>query len=226
MNYQKVYDELIKSAQSKNRIKSKECYYERHHIIPKCLGGKDVKQNLVLLTAREHYIAHKLLSKANPNNNSLLHAWHIMTIAKTESQVRQYNVSSKEYEIIRTKLSKIVSERMSKKVVSEETKRKISLANKGKKRTAEQSKRQSESQLGRVPWNKGQTGFKAAGRKTAEKNIGRIAWNKTLIYNNKKYKAIDLAKELNIEWNVFRQPGFYKASAQTEISPRFVKVGE
>jgi hypothetical protein len=45
-----------------NRKKG-ETYYETHHIQPESLGGSNDKSNLVLLTAREHYIAHFLLYK-------------------------------------------------------------------------------------------------------------------------------------------------------------------
>ncbi len=38
-------------------------YYEKHHIVPKCLGGSNTMLNLVRLTAREHYVAHLLLVK-------------------------------------------------------------------------------------------------------------------------------------------------------------------
>ena len=59
MNYEKIYRELT------NRD-SRAKYTEIHHIIPKCMGGTDDKSNLVKLTAREHYIAHKLLTKIYP----------------------------------------------------------------------------------------------------------------------------------------------------------------
>lgn len=59
MNYQKHYDLLI--AKSKNRLI--EGYTEKHHIIPKCFGGTDDKENIAILTAREHFIAHILLYK-------------------------------------------------------------------------------------------------------------------------------------------------------------------
>ena len=39
------------------------CYCEEHHIVPRSLGGYDTKENLVLLTAREHFVAHLLLAK-------------------------------------------------------------------------------------------------------------------------------------------------------------------
>ena len=36
-------------------------YKERHHIIPKCMGGSDDEDNLIDFNAREHYNAHKIL---------------------------------------------------------------------------------------------------------------------------------------------------------------------
>ena len=38
-------------------------YVERHHILPRALGGTDDSSNLVALTAREHFLAHMLLAK-------------------------------------------------------------------------------------------------------------------------------------------------------------------
>ena len=60
MNYQKIYDALINKAQTRNKP---EGYTERHHILPRCLGGLDTSTNLVNLTAREHCLAHLLLAK-------------------------------------------------------------------------------------------------------------------------------------------------------------------
>lgn len=47
MDYNKLYDSLI--ARAKTRIL--DCYRERHHIIPKCLGGSNLKDNIAELTA-------------------------------------------------------------------------------------------------------------------------------------------------------------------------------
>lgn len=38
-------------------------YRERHHVIPRCMGGGDAAENIVELTAEEHYVAHQLLVK-------------------------------------------------------------------------------------------------------------------------------------------------------------------
>jgi hypothetical protein len=68
MDYRKVYIFIIKKAKSENRQKGKGIYYERHHILPKSLfplWDKE-KKNLVLLTAREHFFCHQLLTKIYP----------------------------------------------------------------------------------------------------------------------------------------------------------------
>lgn len=60
MNNIKIYEDLCSTRKSMNRSK-KDSYYELHHIEPKWMGGDDSEDNLVLLTAREHYLAHYLL---------------------------------------------------------------------------------------------------------------------------------------------------------------------
>lgn len=59
MNYNKIYSSIIEKA--KNEVKTGYC--ERHHIIPKSLGGSDDNTNLVLLSAKEHFVCHYLLLK-------------------------------------------------------------------------------------------------------------------------------------------------------------------
>lgn len=59
--YQKWYDQLINNA--KNRAPMDNEYYETHHIVPKSFLGTDDPENLVKLTAREHFIAHLFLAK-------------------------------------------------------------------------------------------------------------------------------------------------------------------
>lgn len=96
MNYRKIYDSLIERG--KNR--KLEGYKESHHIIPKCLGGKDTKDNLVELTPEEHYLAHQLLVKIYPNEPKLIYAAQMMIPNRP---------SNKMYGWIRRKYSKAVS---------------------------------------------------------------------------------------------------------------------
>lgn len=73
MDYKKIYDLLICRAKDRKL----ECYTEQHHIIPKCMGGNNDRENLVRLTAREHFIAHRLLYKIYLTPG-LAHAWFAM----------------------------------------------------------------------------------------------------------------------------------------------------
>lgn len=112
MDYNKLYDNLIQSAILKNRKKIKNGpYYENHHIIPKCLGGSDQKDNIVLLKPKEHYMAHKILCKMYPKSNQLRYAFWLMINASSKGQKR-YKTSSRIYENERLIIAEIRRETM------------------------------------------------------------------------------------------------------------------
>jgi len=71
MDYKKIYNKLIIRAQSRNIDNE---YHERHHIIPKCIGGTNNKDNLVKLTPEEHFLCHVLLVKIYPEHHTLIYA--------------------------------------------------------------------------------------------------------------------------------------------------------
>lgn len=96
--YGNIYHSLITKAQSQNRNK-KLGYFESHHIIPRSLGGTNKKFNLVLLTAREHYIAHLLLVRCV--EKKLVYK---MTAAL--ARFKKQAINSKSYELFRKTLSK------------------------------------------------------------------------------------------------------------------------
>lgn len=77
MNYKKHYDLLIERAKTRQLTS----YIERHHIVPRCMGGTNEKSNLVELTPEEHYVAHQLLVKMYPENDSLVYAANKMTVS-------------------------------------------------------------------------------------------------------------------------------------------------
>lgn len=99
MNYERVYNQIIERANLEERSKGGDIYYEKHHILPKCLGGDNDENNLVLLTAREHFICHKILVEIYPGDSSLKCASFLMAMKTYEN--RNYTVSSREYERIR-----------------------------------------------------------------------------------------------------------------------------
>lgn len=79
MNYKRIYDNIV--SRGKGRIL--EGYSERHHIIPKCMGGTNESSNLVDLTAEEHYLCHQLLVKIYPDEVGLVRAAMFMTASGT-----------------------------------------------------------------------------------------------------------------------------------------------
>lgn len=99
-NYKQQYDDLIKHVLLEERGIKPECGYEIHHIVPKCQGGDNNKNNLVKLTLFEHIKAHYLLALAYPEEEKLLYAFS-MTMrvqARTTDEIK--NIT--EEELIRT----------------------------------------------------------------------------------------------------------------------------
>ncbi len=121
---------LVENAQKENRGIKKEKGFEIHHIHPRKLGGDDSEANKVKLTNYEHSLAHLLIAKAFPCNETL-NAIKIMGIYKTFN-----NLSKEEKETIEDLyyFSSIREESLrTGHPCSENTKRKISQCNKWKK---------------------------------------------------------------------------------------------
>ena len=89
MDYKAVYDKLIQKARSRGAVAG---YSEKHHVVPRCLGGSNSKDNLVVLTAEEHFLAHQLLVKMHPGNHKLAYAAQAMAFknAKTRRSNKLY----------------------------------------------------------------------------------------------------------------------------------------
>jgi len=97
MDYLRIYNELIEHRKMMPKLEG--VYYERHHIKPRCMGGGDEEENLVYLTAEDHFIAHLLLAKAYGG----IHwkgAWAMMAMSKGRRTVRNrrmFGVVRREY---------------------------------------------------------------------------------------------------------------------------------
>ena len=89
MNYEKIHNQIIERA----KVRVLDGYGESHHIIPRCMDGGNSKDNLVKLTAREHFIIHKLLAEIHPTNNKLHYAAWLMCKLKNN-----YRVGAREYQ--------------------------------------------------------------------------------------------------------------------------------
>lgn len=165
-------------------------YHERHHILPRCLGGTDDKDNLIDLYAQEHFIAHKLLVQENPDNSSLIYAWNMMFVQLDNGE--RYEPSADEYAEVRL----LVSEKKKKDMTgntnrkgtttSEEGKRNIGNAKRGNKNregkihTEETKEKISESRKGKglhtEEWKENMSVLmsnKMKGNKNGKGNVGK-----------------------------------------------------
>jgi hypothetical protein len=97
MNYSNIYTKIIEHR----RNNAPTGYYETHHILPRCLGGANSKDNLVKLTAKEHFICHLLLTKmhsAGVAHYKMCKAF-LMMAAMNEQQPR--HIAAKQYDAIK-----------------------------------------------------------------------------------------------------------------------------
>jgi len=124
--YSRLYNSIINGSIDRNI----DGYIEKHHIIPKSLGGINTPSNIAELTAREHYICHYLLTKCleGDDRNKMIYAFNMMNVS-TKHQDRYHN--SRLYEANRKEFSKTHSANQTGKRHTKETKRKMSEGRKG-----------------------------------------------------------------------------------------------
>lgn len=202
MNYQDIYSEIITFRKFNLPLNT---YTEKHHIIPVCLGGTNKKDNLVVVTSREHYLLHHLLMKIYPENKGLKNAYiwikSRLNIEKNSSPYQcirkeeyskenwpnygKYGISSPRYGK-HYKHSEETKLRMSiaKLQMSEETKKKIGLAS--KKRWKDESYRQKH--LGKHLSDETKL-------KMSESKKGELNPNSSGLTKSHKQKIADAAKK-------------------------------
>jgi hypothetical protein len=163
MDYKKVYNQIVERAQSELEVrklhKKEGGYYEGHHITPYSLGGRGRSSNwdhpnIVPLTAREHFIAHYLLSEMYGRGSKewikMQYSFNMLSI-QNRDQKRYMN--NRLYERKRIDVAEANS-----------------IFNKGKKRTKSSIEKQKKTHAynksqpeyvspftGREPWNRGKT---------------------------------------------------------------------
>ena len=186
MNYNEFINNIL---ETRGRFVCGEEYHERHHIIPRCMGGTNDEENLIDLFAREHFEAHRLLALENPDNSNLIYAWNMMFVQLDNGE--RYKPTAEEYEKARL----LVSEKKKKDMVgntnrkgtttSEEGKKNIGNAKRGKKHkgtphTEETKQKISESRKGKgfhtEEWKKNMSiamKDKMKGNQNGKGNVGK-----------------------------------------------------
>jgi 5-methylcytosine-specific restriction endonuclease McrA len=165
--YSKLYFTITSNA--KQRIT--EGYTETHHIIPQSLGGSNDKNNLVELTAREHFICHWLLIKMTEGDErgKMLYALQGMK-AENKFQNRYHTkITARVYEKYRLEHAENHSKRMKGRKAW----------NKGIPQTEEHKEKNRQAALRRPPktqetiekWRKARTGYKDSEETKLKKSL-------------------------------------------------------
>jgi hypothetical protein len=141
-HYYTRYEKFIGSL----RNQAVDGYSEVHHVVPVSMGGSNDKDNLVALTARQHYVAHWMLAKAC--GGSAARAFFMM------SNFGKYGtVNSTTYDKARKEYAKQVSLQMKEQPnvpeFTEEHREKLRQAKLGTKLTDEHKAKVGQAQIGR-----------------------------------------------------------------------------
>jgi hypothetical protein len=173
MNWKRIHDKIIKRAQNRTL----DGYSELHHILPKCLGGTNDETNLVRLTAREHFIIHKILNILHPEVEGLRYAvWIFVTF----NDNRGIRIGSKEYERLRKLFAESASNRMkinnpSFNVFTKEHRKKISKA--GFKRFKDPNERKKANSFRNLTDEERKERIKVWSNAAMGPKNGRFKWN-------------------------------------------------
>ena len=147
MAKENTYEEFIQNIlKTRGRFECVDEYHERHHIVPKCMGGTDEEDNLIDLFAREHFMAHKLLALENRDNDKLVYAWWCMAFMKSHNHLRQ-ELTQDEYEEVKVAISETMKGEghpFYGKHHTDETRKKISEALEGRQFSEEHKQKLSK----------------------------------------------------------------------------------
>lgn len=117
--YYRWYQYIVAIAKSRNLAG----YVEKHHIVPKSLGGTDDDDNIVRLTAREHFVCHRLLPKFLNGHSKTKMIWALWRMCNTDKVL----VPSRVYEAARRSFADTLrGNQYGANTMSEETKSRIS----------------------------------------------------------------------------------------------------
>lgn len=211
-------------------------YFEKHHIIPKSLGGTDSLDNLIKLTAREHFICHWLLTKMCIDINSrnkMIYALYCMRRKSKNHQRYNNKITARVYENLKGNI-----------VVTDEIRQKISKANTGKQKPENYKQlmsqkmsgennhfygkshdvttksKISETLKGRVPWNKGISMTDEAKLKLSKTNTGKPG----IPHSEEAKEKMRKAKIGYVPWNKGMSPEKYACDhCGKECSPTNLK---
>ena len=213
MNYNMIYENLIEKARVRRKLPKGD--REKHHVVPKCIGG--AKGEVVHLLLREHYICHTILVKMHPEHYGLKKAYLMMCDTREEDLGNRIK-NSRTYQKIRgewiesikgeksimfgKKLSEKTKKKMSESkrghIVTEETKRKIGERNKEKIRSEEIKRKLSEAHKGNILTDTTKRKISKATKGENNPMFGKTPWNKgrTEVYSEESKLKMSISHKV------------------------------
>lgn len=202
--YTKWYYNIINSA----RQRSNDTYIERHHIVPKSLGGLNTSDNLVSLTAKEHFICHLLLTKMviGDNRSKMIYAaWQM------SNQINVYQQRIKISSVTYSNLKQDFSDTHSKWMKSNRDK----LRDKINAYWTEENRKLHAIKISKV------TKGRIVSNATKEKHRNKI-WTEKAILNLKEIGIKSAAIRKGTKWSASRKQlkenNYYDKNLQLAIS--------
>lgn len=183
--YTKWYYNIINNAFART---NNTTYTESHHIIPKSLGGSNNPDNLINLTAKEHYICHRLLPRmlVGAQQKKMQYALYCITHVRNKQQITRYIPNARLYAKIKEDWRVSIKGRVAPNKgvpMASEQKEKLRQANIGKKYTRSEAYRKNMSAAkkgkpipklqGRVSNRKGVVCSESQKEKTRQSMLGK-----------------------------------------------------
>jgi hypothetical protein len=125
--YYKIYHLLCERAKSRQLIG----YTEKHHIIPRSFGGTNSEDNIAILTAREHYIAHLCLHRCTIGKFKKKMGYALYVFKRQTPIQKRQNIHFNSVLYARLK-EEMFSDKTHVRRWTQEEKQKMSIARKGK----------------------------------------------------------------------------------------------
>lgn len=191
--YETWYNQIIQRA----KARTLDTYTERHHIVPRSLGGSDDTDNLVDLTAKEHFICHWLLVKMHTgiNRGKMINALYMMQGKSTHQKRYTSKITGRIYEHLRKEYSEYIRKQNLGNQITVEQREKIRQSKIGKKRptfSEEWKENLSQNHKSKQP------GFIGAHSEDTRKKIGdKIRGRKQTEEEKDRRRQANLGKKQN-----------------------------
>lgn len=194
MDYEKNYYDYINFVfkQNRKKLSNKDInykYYEKHHVLPKSIFPEYEKlpENLVLLTAREHFLAHYLLTKIyknGQNHKKMIYAFNRITHKQAKKCInRKVYINSRLYEKSKIEFSEIMRNKMTGREVTDHFRKAVGNSKKG-------NNNKSHKMKGLNHWNTGTKRSEESKRKMSEKARDRESNRKGKHHSEETLKKI------------------------------------